>query len=290
MHQRSTPVTLAGMADVYFLRKEDYYPIITQDNLNVVIDNNDSFLRKAELRTQAELTSYLSHRFDTSLIFAPLQDWQSATVYRWGDRIYLTAQAFSATATYSAGERVVYQQNAYAANTNVSAGAFNPAQWDLIATEGHCYMDTSAWIDTTAYTTGDTVKIVDLARRKYYVALSGSTGITPGTAEASGVWAEITSQSAQPLNNTRYWQEGDSRPQDILGVYIDVCLYHIHSQINPRNIPELRMNRRDEGISWLKLINEGKVTPGLPLIVPEQGNNVRYGSGNIGQRRVNNFY
>lgn len=278
------------MAIVYFLRKEDYYPIITQDNLNVVINSNDAILRKTELRSQREITSYLSHRFDTELIFAPLRDWNSAAVYKWGDRIYLTADAFSASVAYTINQRVVYQGDVYFSIAGSVAHAFNPAEWTLIAPEGFYYMDTVEWDADTSWTTDKTVKVVGLTQRKYYKALSNNTGVTPGTPEAAGIWQSIENQSGELLNNTEYWQSGDDRPEDIVGVYVDIVLYHIHSQINPRNIPELRMNRRDEGIAWLKMINEGKITPGLPLIVPEQGNNVRYGNGNLGHRRVNNFY
>jgi len=46
---------------------------------------------------------------------------------------------------------------------------------------------------------------------------------------------------------------------------IDITLYHLHARINPRNVPELRMQRRDEAIKWLQGVRDGKLQPNLPL-------------------------
>lgn len=67
---------------------------------------------------------------------------------------------------------------------------------------------------------------------------------------------------------------------------IDITLYHLHSRINPRNIPDLRKDRYDGNrdaqtlgaIGWLKQVAAGKINADLPNIVPEQGLAMRYGT------------
>lgn len=36
----------------------------------------------------------------------------------------------------------------------------------------------------------------------------------------------------------------------------DILLYNLHSSANPRNIPEFRIQRRDDAISWLKKVSD----------------------------------
>lgn len=71
----------------------------------------------------------------------------------------------------------------------------------------------------------------------------------------------------------------DTRPRLIVMYCIDIALYHIHSRVNPRQIPELRGIRYDAAINWLKAVSKGEITPDLPLLEAETGGNViAYGS------------
>lgn len=36
----------------------------------------------------------------------------------------------------------------------------------------------------------------------------------------------------------------------------DLLLYNLHSSANPRNIPEFRIQRRDDAITWLKAVSD----------------------------------
>lgn len=113
----------------------------------------------------------------------------------------------------------------------------------------------------------------------YY--FSGGTGTTP--------------------DNATYWTQGDNRNPQIVMYYIDILLYHLHSRINPRNIPELRSLRYNGGpaandvlasyaqagaIGWLKNIEKGKVHLDAPEIIPAAGGNIRWGSY---EKRNNSF-
>lgn len=77
-----------------------------------------------------------------------------------------------------------------------------------------------------------------------------------------------------------------ARDQQILSTAIDISLYHLHSRIAPRNIPELRQTRYDNAIMWLKMCATGQVTPALAKLTPESGMRIRYG-GN--KKNINNY-
>ena len=71
-----------------------------------------------------------------------------------------------------------------------------------------------------------------------------------------------------------------ARDQQILSNIIDISLYHLHSRLAPRNIPELRQTRYDNAIMWLKMCANGDVTPAIEKLTPESGMRIRYG-GNL---------
>lgn len=104
-----------------------------------------------------------------------------------------------------------------------------------------------------------------------YVAADSSTGIEPGTDIEK--WIPLT------------FKKGDSRSQQLVSAMIDISLYHIHSRIAPRNIPDLRVKRYDDAIKWLKDANAGTVTPNLPLLQPYKSR-IRWGSNT----KSNNIY
>jgi hypothetical protein len=54
-------------------------------------------------------------------------------------------------------------------------------------------------------------------------------------------------------------KSGTDRNALLVTILIDLVLYDVHSRINPRNVPELRMARRDEATDLLKKTNEEKL-------------------------------
>lgn len=56
------------------------------------------------------------------------------------------------------------------------------------------------------------------------------------------------------LSNNDHYTAGDPRNALIKRYSVDIALYELHSRINPRNIPEFRIQRRDDAIAWLKLV------------------------------------
>lgn len=65
---------------------------------------------------------------------------------------------------------------------------------------------------------------------------------------------------------------GEQRHPLILLYLIDIVLYHIHSRINPINIPDIRQVRYDNAIEWLKKVAKGEISPDLPIKEDEEGN------------------
>ena len=105
----------------------------------------------------------------------------------------------------------------------------------------------AVWDATKAYTEGELVAFPTITDPIYSATQATAAGESPTTAAAK-------------------WTAGDTRNALIKMYLIDLTLYHLHSRINPRNIPELRLTRRDEAITWLKMVNEGKITTDLPVL------------------------
>lgn len=135
-----------------------------------------------------------------------------------------------------------------------------------------------------------------------YTSISGSTGVLPSTGVTSwtyvttdkNLYYAISATTGNYPDNTAYWVKGDNRNQQIVMYMIDIALYHLHSRINPRNIPEVRMIRYDGAnafqsggaIGWLKKVASGDVTAALPSITPQQGVSIRWGSNT---KNTNNY-
>jgi len=173
-----------------YLRRTDYLKQIRTDNLSVVISDDDSIRRDAELAAQAEIESYLRHRYNTALIFADLNEYDSAASYTTGDLI-----------------------------------AFPDVEDDIF------------------------------------------------TLNADIDGEDQTISGISPTDDPDQWTKGDTRNAIIKMHLVDITLYHLHSRINPRNIPDFRIARRDECIKWLEMIAAGKITPNLPILTPEEDKN-----------------
>jgi hypothetical protein len=77
-----------------------------------------------------------------------------------------------------------------------------------------------------------------------------------------------------------YWIREDIRNAKLLSVVIDLALYNVLTNGVPRNIPEIRLMRRDSAIIWLKDVRYGRVTlTDTPIYNnKDKGQTIRYGS------------
>lgn len=58
---------------------------------------------------------------------------------------------------------------------------------------------------------------------------------------------------------------GAARNAQVVMYLVDMALYHLHSRQNPRNVPQIRQDRYEQVISWLKMARRGELSVGLPL-------------------------
>ncbi|MDN3621336.1 DUF1320 domain-containing protein [Polaribacter undariae] len=73
-------------------------------------------------------------------------------------------------------------------------------------------------------------------------------------------------------------QEDADRSKLIVLYMIDITLYHLHSNITPDNVPEIRYLRYQRAMEWLKKVADAKISPNLPEY-PESENPFDKGGG-----------
>lgn len=95
---------------------------------------------------------------------------------------------------------------------------------------------------------------------------------------------ELAEQSAQEemetyLNN-RYdvgkifdlEQPKEKRSQLVVMYMVDIAVYHMHTNVTPSDIPEIRQLRYDNAMRWLNKVNKGELNPLLPLLTTDGEN------------------
>ena len=234
--------------------------------------------------------------------FADLNIWSSAVAYNVRDRVYLSATIYSNTTNYTIGTTTLYNSNVYVC-ISATTGNFDPTKWTLLGTQYTIFSVNYPYplFDYTAfYNVGDKVfwkgyvytclvqtPLLDHDTLLQYDKIEAIplNNIAPndlidGSTQYWGQKTAYVVPSGTLPTNSFYWSMTDNRDQQMLLYFIDITLYHVHSRIAPRNIPDLRVKRYDDAINWLKMCAKGEVTPALPLIQPKQGRRIRYG-GNI---------
>lgn len=64
---------------------------------------------------------------------------------------------------------------------------------------------------------------------------------------------------------------GDDRNSHIVMITLDCALYHLYTSTIPRKMPEIRSQRYQDAIDWLKLIAQGEAVADLPKPKSEEG-------------------
>ena len=65
-------------------------------------------------------------------------------------------------------------------------------------------------------------------------------------------------------------ETGDRRSQLVLMMALDIAIYHIFSIHNPRNMSQIRVDRYERAVEWLKGVRKGDISvDGLPEIEQE---------------------
>jgi phage gp36-like protein len=135
-----------------------------------------------------------------------------------------------------------------------------------------------------------------------YVARRASKGETPDPAITPDVVADFELEAAAgakldppaPVELGPAWTQLDPRNPLLVLYLIDLTLYHIHSRQAGVKVPQLRMDRYDMAIDWLKAARAGKMSTGLPaapVTLPDGENNVQNIRARFGSlTKLNNSY
>lgn len=85
--------------------------------------------------------------------------------------------------------------------------------------------------------------------------------------------------------------DADKNPT-IKRITVDILLYNLHTKVNPRNIPEKRIELRDDAIKWLSAVanprSEMTADSFLPVKITEENRGVDISWG--GRKKRNNHY
>jgi len=263
-----------------YLIRNDYKGLIQTDNLAQILGTDYTILTRAEAVAQSEIVSYLTQKYDTA------KEFTSTLLYAYGvtrnakDRVYLDATAYSGSSTYALNSLMLLNSMVYRCTTAItSPEGFVSGHWTLIGNQYDIYYASNPYPDWnyyTEYVTGNQI----FYKNKTYTALSDNTALAPDknpTYWGSGTTYTVAG-SIVPTDATK-WTLGDNRNAEMVQYIVEVVLYHVHSRIAPRNIPNLRVKRYDEIISWLKNASKGDwLTASLPKIQPNSGMRTRWGS------------
>ena len=84
--------------------------------------------------------------------------------------------------------------------------------------------------------------------------------------------------------------EGKERNQLVLMMALDIAIYHIFSIHNPRNMSQIRIDRYERAIEWLKSVRRGDITvDGLPEAEQEAKDAASQFRMRSNPKRVNHF-
>lgn len=77
--------------------------------------------------------------------------------------------------------------------------------------------------------------------------------------------------------NTNFWTVGDNRSPLMVMYIMMIGLYYLHMNIQPTNVPELRIRGYKMAIDYFKDLIEGRKNSPILLLQPNQGDTVRFG-------------
>lgn len=265
-----------------YLFLQDYYKQIQGDNLNQILSNNDAVRYSSELATQAEMISYLVQKYSTDLEFTTTAEFSMTVIYKAANRVYLDAPPYSSSSTYAVTDLILQTGNVYRCTTTISvAEPFTISHWTLIGAQYELFFVTypkPVYDFYLPYTIGEQTFYKD----KIYTCAVINCGILPDDPMHGlyywGIGISYSVSAGTPPTDITKWTMGDNRNQQIILYFIDIALYHLHSRIAPRNIPELRFDRYECAIKWLKSAGNGDVTADLIRKQPTQGSRLRFGS------------
>ena len=290
-----------------YLIFSDFKKQIQQDNLLQIIGNDLAVLNTAELQAIEEAYGYLVQKYQTDQEFTETLPWSYTATYKAGDRVYLDATAYSASVTYALHALTLYQNDVYICTTPITqAEAFTPAHWSKLGAQYDIFFasypkpvfnylelyakgDQVFWKDKTYTAKKDTIPTGQNIQYRQVQNIPPPNVFPDDPNNGAIYWGTGTAYSVAAgtlPTDTAKWTKGDNRTQSVLMIVIDITLFHLHSRISPRNIPDLRKDRYTNAIQMLQAFARGEMTAKLPLIQPKSGQRIRYG-GNV--KMINSY-
>lgn len=270
-----------------YTRSHDYVLYCDQQTLAQIVEKDLSLKRLCEYAAEDQIRSYLSQRYDFKKPYGEFTDtavFDISLTYKGNNRVYLDGVEFTVGA-YDADSFVYYTDgNVYIKNSNTS-GYTNqfPTDTDYWALVGPRYelyyitLPALAWDYNATYLIGQQIWYKD----KVYTAAIQSKNTSPDSEFGSNYWGTGTPYSVAagtlPTDATK-WTNGDNRNNYLLQLYIGIVIYNMFMKAAPKNIPQPRVDSYKQTIQWLIDAGAGLVTAELPLLVPEQGSSLRWGS------------
>jgi phage gp36-like protein len=234
---------------------KDLLRTIQDANLQQIISADQTILDAAILAGESEAKSYLRQRFDLTQEFKDTLQWNENKIY------YATDRACDAN------------WNIYNVGTPVT----------LFRYEGLYSVGTQVFWKNKVYTCKIQSQVPDHTTALQYHTIQSIpfNNVAPDDTlnglQYWGIGVAYAVAAGTPLTETFYWKKEDNRDLQMVMYLCDVALFHLHSRIAPRNIPEIRVKRYDSAISWFHMCAKGEVTPELPLLAPIQGTRIRFG-------------
>ena len=250
-----------------FLIEKDYLHLIRQEILDVVVDEESQRIQ-AETAAESEILSYLAARYDTDKLFIKHTIWSPSVEYTFNQYVLLTASDYDVATVYAVDDLFNFTDGFIYITTTLTTAGEDPTsdpgkftQLDLNCTF-YTALKTDDFVLGTAYTIGQFVVLED-AR---YINILNTDGTQLPTDTQFWTLDTTTISSGTLPTVDAEWTKGDTRHPLILRYMVDITLYELHSRINPRNIPEHRIQRRDDAITYLKMVIDPRmnITPDFP--------------------------
>jgi len=281
-----------------YIIASDFERLIQSEQLSELTNDNTVLLGQKISWAEAQVKSYLKQRYDLTKEFRPLRIWNPLVEYLAGERVYLSASAFSEDVDYLTNDLVDVDGIIYLFNDDIPAGVFDADNCTLIGEAGTIFygkLPAPEFSSITIYEKDGQVFYED----KVYPALHGSDIVTqqqmlnaqrienvvkdnplPGTTAGQSMWGdgeEYFIEAGTLPTDTDYWVDGDNRDQVIMEAVISFVIYGLCSRIAPNNVPTVHKDNYTHAMATIKDIALGNIGTELPLLQPVRNTPISYG-------------
>lgn len=231
---------------------------------------------------------YKGTQFDSGITYSDLEYviYSGSTYYTSGSSIgipgdtgstwiYQSSQMYDSAVTYVVNDLVQYTGNCYVSIRPSINVLPDSSYWILLGNYEDLYNVIYVYDRFDYYKQYNVTDKVFYGDNVYECILNSQNIYTTNIQYWSGSTYTVDSKL---INNTLYFKKGDVRSQQMVGVLLDITIYNILSRVSPRNIPEIRVKRKDDAITWLKMASMGKITPTFLNKTPRKLTKWRMGS------------